>query len=185
MGKMIVIAIVAILACQVPLHAQTTRRNPDFVLTPIKITSLKASPYMYVSEQTTIDTIWDVIDKRMREMNVGMKDGAFSPAGPPVFVFHDAGPDRNKPFTLDIGFPVDANAVAAGDYQLGKLESTREATAVYMGSFLQLGQAYRRIYAEIFAAGLTPTGDRRERFLYYDDFESTNNVVLIEIMVKK
>jgi len=162
---------------------EKAKPNPDFVLSPIKYTSLKAMPYMYVTEQVTLDTLGEIVDKRFEEMQQAMKDGGFQPAGPPVFIYHNSGLDRKAPFKLDVGFPVTPDAVAAGDYQLGKPESKFSATTVYVGSMRAIGQAYRRIYEQIIMEGHVPSGDRRERYLYFEDEDSKNNVILIEIQL--
>ena len=184
MRRIIVLAVVALLANAALVLAQTPH-NSGFVLSPMHVTALKAVPYLYVSEQTTLDTIGEVLDKRLNEMNRAIKDGAFLPSGPPVFVYHNAGRDRSKPFTLDVGFPVAENTVAAGDYQLGKLESERSATAVYVGPINQIGQAYGQLFGQIFGAGYMPSGIRRERYLYWEDADSSNNVILIEVLLQK
>jgi hypothetical protein len=184
MRSFVVFAIAIFVAFLSTAQAQEKAKpNADFVLSPIKFTSLKETPFMYVTEQVTQDTIVDVIEKRMGEMHQAMKDGGFQPAGPPVFVFHNSGLDRKAPFKLDVGFPVAPDAVAAGDYQLGKLESKFSAVTVFVGSTRALGQAYRRLYEQLIMDGHVPSGDRRERYLYFEDADSTNNVILIEIQL--
>ncbi|HUB24055.1 MAG TPA: GyrI-like domain-containing protein [Tepidisphaeraceae bacterium] len=184
MRKLIYAACLAALMLPIVSRGQTTRPAGNFVISPMHIGTLKDLPFMYITETTTIDTAWEAIDKHMQEMHTAIKDGAFLPAGPPVFVFHNAPFDRDKPFKLDVGFPVADGTVPAGDYQVGKLESAKAAVFLYMGPLMSLGQAYGRIYMRIIGAGYQPTGDRRERYLYFEDVDSPNNVIMIEIMIQ-
>jgi len=167
---------------QLPALAQTpTPGKPEFTVSPMRIATLKDTAYMYQTEQVTLATIGPIIDKHMNEMTSAMKDGAFSPTGPPIIVYHGASTDPEKQFTVDLGFPVADTATAGGDFQLGKVKGVMSATAVFTGPMSQIRQAYVRLFAQLIAAGHTPTDERRERYLYWEGADSTNNVVLIEI----
>jgi effector-binding domain-containing protein len=114
-----------------------------------------------------------------------IKAGQFLPSAAPAFVYRGAGSlDRSKTFTLEVGFPVADDTKPVGDFKIGKLESLKCATTIYMGPSREIGRAYERIYAQIFAQGLVPSDVRRERYLYYDGDSSKNNIVLIEIALK-
>jgi effector-binding domain-containing protein len=183
MQKWIVLELLAVLMLPLAGYAQSSSK-PNFVLSPMHIGTLKETTFMYVTETTTIDTIGDSVDKHMREMETAIKDGAFLPSGPPVFVYHNASAERDKPFKLDIGFPVADGTVPAGDYQTGKLPAAKSAVFLFMGPLMSIGQAYGRMYNQIIGAGYIPAGDRRERYLYFEDYDSPNNVIMIEIMIQ-
>jgi effector-binding domain-containing protein len=167
---------------QLPALAQTQPPGkPEYTVSPMRIATLKDTAYMYESQQATLATVGPIVDKQMNEMTSAMKDGAFSPTGPPIIVYHGATTDPDKQFTVDLGFPVADTATAGGDFQLGKVKGVMSATAVFTGPMTQIRQAYVRLFGQLIAAGHTPTEERRERYLYWEGADSTNNVVLIEI----
>jgi len=157
----------------------------SFTLSPLRTAQLKGATFLYESNQTTLGNVGNVITTVMGQMDDFIKAGQFLPAAAPAFVYRGAGiTDRSKPFTLEVGFPVADDTKPVGDFKIGKLESVKCATTIYMGPANQLGRAYERIYAQILAQGLIPDDMRRERYLFFDGDGSKNNIVLIEIALK-
>jgi effector-binding domain-containing protein len=176
----IISTVVTILLAQVSVQAQD-----KYTQSPMKVTQLKTTAYFYVTEQTTLANIGPVLTKRMAELTQAFKDRAFEPSSGPICIYHGATSDPNKPFTVDIGYPVTGDVPAGGDYKLGQVQSALAATTLYMGPISQIGQAYGRLYGQVYAAGHVPTDVYREHYLYWEDDQSSNNVVMIEILLQK
>jgi effector-binding domain-containing protein len=51
------------------------------------------------------------------------------------------------------------------------------ATLIYRGSVAHLKEAFGKLYHEIDARGLTPSGVSREVYLYWEGVDSPNNVI--------
>jgi hypothetical protein len=92
--------------------------------------------------------------------------------------------EPDKAFKLQIGFPVKPGAAAPAGAKVRKLDSIRAATVVYTGSLQNIGQAVTQFYSDVAAAGLKPTGEYRESYVYWEGPESTNNVIIIQAAVK-
>jgi effector-binding domain-containing protein len=90
----------------------------------------------------------------------------------------------DKPFELQIGFPVADGAKPEGEIKVRTLEDYRCATVLYSGSMRDIAQAYQRIFTQLPEAGLEYAGNSREMHLYWEGPESPNNIVLIQVGVK-
>lgn len=84
-------------------------------------------------------------------------------SGPPYFSCTE--PDEKGIMTAEVGIPVDRAGATAGRVEPGVLPGGDVATAYYLGPYETLGVAYRQLWSEIEAAGLTPNGHPREVYV--------------------
>jgi hypothetical protein len=184
--RFIVFIVIAILFPAGLLSAQGLPGDKGgYTLSPPRTSTLKGADFAYVSVQTTYADMGTVLSAIMMQFDDSMKSGQFLPTGGPVFEYQGAGEDRNKTFTMRIGYPVAAGTKAFGGFQVGKLEPKKSATTVFIGRRDSLSAAYQKLYTQIGAAGLTPGDMHRERYLYYEDEASNNNIMLIEVELKE
>ncbi len=172
------------------VHAQAADKAanpdlPDFVICDLRVQEFPARTYLYTEQQTTLAQIGPTVGQMMGKIVQAIGGGEFNVVGPPIFVYDGATGEMDKPFTLQVGFPV-ADGTKSDDDELRvrPLERYRCATVLYSGSMANIGQAYQRIFPELAQAGLTPVGGSREMHLYFESPESPNNVVLIQVGVK-
>jgi len=71
-------------------------------------------------------------------------------------------------------------AQPAGEVQIRWLPPFHCATALYTGSVQHLGEALGRLDQAMKEKGLKSTGEYRERYLYWEDDQSPNNVMLLQ-----
>jgi effector-binding domain-containing protein len=159
----------------------TAPSDEAYTLSAPRVAHLAPCTYFYTSVQTTYDKMSAVVPQLSSDMHTAMQNAGIAPMGAPIFVYKGAGYDPTKPFTLEYGFPVSDATKPVGPYQVTKLDSTKSMTAVYCGPVSKIGDAYRQIFTQIMAAGEQPTDARRERYLYWENHDSPNNVILIEI----
>ena len=156
----------------------------EFAVTPLRVQQLQGiDEYCYGEAQTTFADLKNSIDKLMDPIDRANTAGKIQLAGPYVFVYKGISDDMAKPITLQVGRQVKPGA-AAGETKTRKLESLRAATVVYTGNLSNFPKVYPGIYADLFAAGLTPTGELRETYAYWEGPESPNNVIIVQIGVK-
>jgi hypothetical protein len=185
MRRFIVFSVIAVLSSASALSAQSLPGDKGgFTLSPARTSTMKSTTFLYVSMETTNADLGSVVTALMMQFDDSMKSGLFLPTGGPVFEYHQSMGDQNKPFTLRVGYPVADGTKAFGGFQVGKLTPKKAATAIFVGRASSLGQAYQKLYTEIAVAGLTPGDVRRERFLFYEDQQSANNIMQIEIELK-
>jgi effector-binding domain-containing protein len=161
------------------------QRPPESVTTPMRTQQLQgADVFFYIEAETTFASLRQTIDQLMAPLTEAINGGKVQPTGPVIFVYTGVAGDMSKPFKLQVGIPVAGGAVEAGQFKTRALPSIRAATMIFSGSLLDIPQAYRRLYSELFASGLTPAGENRERYLHWEGADSNNNVVLIEVAVR-
>ena len=165
------------LSIAVLAHAADDPAAPTFTLSPMRIADLKATSFLYKAVHGTYQEAGpaaaDVI-KNVHAKNITVAGGL-------VFVFKDPTPDPTQPVSMEIGVPVAPGTKAPDGYAVGELESLHSATAVFTGNISDLGPAIVKLLAAVKQSGNTAAGPVRERFLYWEDETSDNNVVLIEI----
>jgi len=176
-----------LLAAQVSGRAQngpTTRPQPAFSLSPIRISQLRGVTWLYTESDTTIDDMAGIVAPAFDTIRSALAEKGDVPAGGPVIEFESTVFDPGKTFKLRVGYPVADGYKPIAGFQVGKLESLKCATVIFMGPSRQLPQAYARVFAQLDTQGLERAGPRRERYLYFEDRTSPNDIILIEIALK-
>jgi effector-binding domain-containing protein len=157
---------------------------PDFVISEMRVQEFPERTYLYVQHETTLAEIGPVVQQSFEQLMEPIMSGEVQVLGAPIFVYKGATGEMNKPFELQIGWPVADNTKEVGDLKVRKLEKYRCATVLYSGSMQNIAQAYMKIMPELMQAGLQPSGDSREMHLYHETPDSPNNIVLIMVGVK-
>jgi len=151
---------------------------------PMRVEHLKGFSYIYVSRQATLKTIGQVFSVEVPKLLAALKTGEIQLRGGLIAVYHGMTADRNQKFDVDIGFPVDEGAMAPEGYQLVPLNAADCATVLFSGHMAEIGQAYQQLYSRLYARGLQPAPETREYYLYVEDYDSPNNVVLVAVVLK-
>ncbi|MGH7176817.1 MAG: hypothetical protein ACREJC_05495 [Tepidisphaeraceae bacterium] len=155
-----------------------------FVVSKMRVQEFKGTSYFFTTTQTTIAQMSPVVTKMMQDLGAAVGEHSVHVMGAPVFVYKGATGEMDKPFTLEVGFPVDSATKPVGEFKVRELEPMRCATVLFSGPMAQIGQAYQQVFPELFAAGLQPSGESREMHVYWEGLESPNNMVLIQIGLK-
>jgi hypothetical protein len=146
----------------------------------MRLTKLKATAMVYLATQAPNDAkLGAVLRDRLINIQTAMQTANIAPTAGPVFIFH--GYDPVKPVDMEIAYPVADGTLAVPGLQVGQLDSTLAATAIYTGPLAQEGSYIGRLYGQLKTAGHVPTDVIRERSLYFEDEDSPNNIVLFEI----
>src|SRR5205809_3983679 len=78
----------------------------EFVVTPMRVQEFAPRTYFHLTVQTSIAQIAPVVTEGMRRLHETMDDNRIKPAGAPMLIYKGVTQDVNKPFELQIGFPV-------------------------------------------------------------------------------
>jgi effector-binding domain-containing protein len=165
----------------------TSRPGPPapYLIGAMHVQTLPSIHYFFASEQTTIAQVARVAPRILTELARAHREGKIRRLGPELFVFHGIDPaDLSKPFTLDIGVPVEEGTPTFGDFHVRRTEVFHCATVLYTGPIAEIGNAYEKLGPAIRAAGLAPTGQSREAYLYWEGPDSANNVVQIQMEIR-
>jgi effector-binding domain-containing protein len=165
-------------------NSPATMPAQEFAVTPIRLQEINAAEtFLSGNGETTISNISSAIQKINEPLIKAIDSGKVQWRGPMIAIYHGIGMDAQKPFKIEVGYPVRSDTIAWGDYKIRKLPALRAATIVFSGPLSQLPQVYQKLYADIFAAGLMPGDEVRETYLYWEGLDSPNNIVLIQVSV--
>jgi DNA gyrase inhibitor GyrI len=168
--------------CQVADIPQPAK--PDFSVTPMRLAHMQAADFLYISGQSTYADTATIKDLCAR-VSKAMVQAHLSPTSGSVFVCHAPTPDPKHVMTMDAGYTVPANTPAAGDCKIGMLSDNLCATILYTGPADSMAGAIGAFYAQVYAGGHQPTDILRVRNLYWENPDSLNNVVQLEIELQK
>jgi effector-binding domain-containing protein len=156
----------------------------EFLVGEMQVQNLPEMNYVYGSAETTFEKIGDVVNKYIPMLTKGLVEGQLRSGGCAMFIYKGVTEDMSKPFTLEIGWCVPPEAKAFGELKARKVKAAKCATMLYTGSLANIAKIYEKLMPAVKAAGLTPTGDAREMYLYWENPESANNVIQVVIEVK-
>lgn len=154
------------------------------VVSDVRVQTLKGMTYLYAEMQATFDQIPQLAGKTLGQLDPAVKQANVQVGGGPLFIYHGIGDDMSKPFKLQIGYPVADDTRAVAGFQLKKLPDFRCATVILSGSLGDMGEAYDKVWKASIAAGMKPTGETREAYLYWEGPDSSNNVIFIQIGIQ-
>ena len=159
---------------------------PEFVISELRVQDFPAVTYLYTQQETTIAGLGQVIPGMLEKLMEAIEGGGVQMRGAPLFIYDGATGEMDKPFKLQVGFPVaEGTKVDAADLEVRQLEPFHCATVLYSGSMANVGQAYQKVFTDLFAAGLKPAGGSREMHMYFESPESPNNVMQIQVGVEQ
>jgi len=168
--------------------AKDAKKEPpkpaEFVIGEMHQQTIPAQDFIYGSAETTFEKIGDVVSKYIPMLVDAIKEGKIIQKSSAMFVYKGVGEDMTKPFTLEIGWCVTDKAKEVGELKLRKTAEFKCATILYTGPLSSIGKAYEKLMGGVKAAGLNPTGEAREMYLFFEEPESANNVVQIQMGVK-
>lgn len=166
-----------------PAPATQPAGGPEFVVSDMRVQTIPGFSFLYQSSRTSLADISATATRTISELQAAIHDGKFRPDGPLVFIYHDM-MDLSQPFMLDVGFMVPEGTSAFGSNKLQKIETFKCATVLFSGPLSHLSDAYGKVMEAVGRSGLRPTGTSREVYLYWENPQSTNNVVQIQIGIE-
>lgn len=153
------------------------------VATP-RVQRFPAMTVLCKTTRTTLMEVGKVAGPIIESLMKTARESGIPIEGSPMFLYHDASPDPSKPFDLDVAVLVHADAKPAGDAKVKQLPAFNCVSTVYCGPMFRIGEAYGQLMAQYQAAGVQPTDETREMFLYWEAPDSPNNVTLVQIGIK-
>ena len=164
--------------------AAAEARGPE--IGEVRIRTLAPRAYAYVETETTFAELGNAIGNAMGKVQKAAEEGTIQVDGPFVLAYPKGSAHRtpDKPFQVHIGLMVKEDSKGGGDVKVRKTEPFKAATVMYTGPVMEVGQCYEKLFPAIEKMGLTPSGEEREFTLYFEDLESPNTVVMVQVGVK-
>lgn len=175
-------ATVCLMLCAGVQSADPPATQP--VIGEMRLRTMSGMAYVYGTEETTLPKIKESIGKFMPALMKAGDAGKFHITGAPVMIYRGMQQDLTQPFTLEVGVPVRELPEKLEDFKARLTEPFRCAALLYTGPVSGMGKAFEKLFADVFAQQLTPTGEVREMYLYWESEESANNVIMVQVGVK-
>jgi effector-binding domain-containing protein len=158
----------------------------------VRFTTLQGYDYLHTSSTQPFRAAMGAGWAQMGQVMGGLKS-ATQIAGAPVLTIYDepagdgaVAADPNRKVKVDVGFPVTVGAgpAPAGALKLTKVPAERCAVVLYTGPMRGVPAAYMKLATEIMDSGNTPTGTSRMRIFYWEEEDSPNNVIMVQMGVQ-
>ena len=122
-----------------------------------------------------------MVTQIMPELRKAVEDGKVRVVGPPTFVYLGVTGELDKPFDLEVGFPVAEGTPPAGRFQVRMLAALKCGSVEFTGPVYLIDKAYDRLVPAIQAAGLEPVPEAREVYLKWEGMDSPENQILVAL----
>jgi effector-binding domain-containing protein len=176
------------LACLQGARAQeasdaTTNASPH--IGKMFVQTIPAQRYVYGSFATTFGSMGTPVVQTLMSLGKTAVQQKVGLHGPVVDVYYQA-PHRtpDQEFKMEIGYFLRDPADSVGEFKVRELPKFKCASLIYVGQVTGVGDAWQAVYRELNAAGLKPTDEERELYLYYEAVDSPNNVVQVQVGVE-
>ena len=166
-----------------PSTSQSASRPPVRV-TPMTIQVLPPQTYFYESATVTALNVQQAIERLTADLTQAADDGTVKFVKPCTFVFQGRSAELQKPFTLDVGFPVAIGTHATGRFKVRQLPPFRCAAVMFTGPGSLIDKAYDELDPSVDSARLKRTDESREVYVNWEGPDSPNDQVLVGIGVK-
>jgi len=150
------------------------------------LTERRVPPLMFVhsTHTTTLEQIGEVADATIPKLLDAIKAVDKKPDGPVMFVYHGITEDPEEAFKLEIGYPMDRQANAIGDFPVRVLEPMKALTVRIKGPIDHISHAWTAVHEAAAAQKLEPTGESREIYHVWDGPQGSTNITEVQLGVK-
>ena len=154
----------------------------DFYVSEMRSESLEPRTYFYVRETVTFQTLPRKVGQALAELQAASDEGRVRFEGPRVLRYLGATQELNKPFELEVGFPVAPGTAPFGKFKVRhETEPFRCAAVTFRGPMTLIDKAYDKLIPAMQAAGLAATDEAREVYLRWDGPSAPTNEVLVGV----
>jgi effector-binding domain-containing protein len=189
LGGVVTLAVVSLVLPGLAAAAEEPKKapeaKPEFVISEMRVQRLPGRTYLYAERETTLAKIGQTYAEVVPAIVKIAEEGRAHITGPLVSICVGATGEAETPFKLSIGFFVADDTKPVGDFKVKKLADFRCATVLFSGPSAKSGEAYKKLFESLTAAGHTPTGETREYSLYWESAESPNNIMLIQAGIQE
>jgi effector-binding domain-containing protein len=157
----------------------------DFRVSEMRIDSLEPRTYFFVRETVTFQTLQRAVGQALADLQSAAEEGRVRFEGPRVLRYQGATQELNKPFVLEVGFPVAPGTEAFDRFDVRQEAGPFRCAAVtFTGPVSLIDKAYDKLVPAMHAAGLQASDEAREVYVRWDGPGAPTNQVLVAIGVK-
>lgn len=138
------------------------------MLQDIKVVEVKEQPVLSMREAASMPSIPEKMGEIFSEIYAFMQRNKIAPIGPPFAYWHGM---TGSSVDMECGFPVSESVQGEGKIKSSKLPGGRAATALHIGPYGQLSEAYKAVESWIRENGYQMAGNSWEVYLSMPDEE--------------
>ena len=141
--------------------------------------------YFHTGFETDFKSMTEPLRKAIPALFKAAGEGKVPIRGPVMHLYYDSPhlqPDKR--FKMETGVAVSEDSKPAGAFKVRQTARFKCATILYTGPGKRIGDAWQRLAQAVRAAGLEPTGEERELYLYWEAEDSPNNIVQAQLGVR-
>lgn len=177
------LVIASSLLCANALSAQRKTGEPK--IGTVIIQEIPVKHYVFGTIETDFKSMGEPVGKALGSLIKTAGDNKLPLVGPVMHYYYGAphaAPDKG--FKMETGFFVQEGSQGPGEYKVRELPKLKCATVLYTGPAPRIGDAWQKVYKAISEQRLTPTGEERELYLYWEGPDSPNNIVQVMVGIK-
>ena len=157
--------------------------TPDFLIGQMRILTTREETYFFVaSPPTPFADLDQALDMLIPRLEAAQAQAGIAQVGPVIVRYYPV--SQPSMHILEIGVPVKAGTLPAGDAQVKTLPPFRCASLLYWGSLAHIAQAYETLIKAIKDAGLQNIGEGREWHYHFEGDTSLNNVIGLQLEIR-
>ena len=177
---------VTLFMCSYAFAQATTRpADAEFVISPTRLQQTKPATFFYRELEASFANFNDVARPVHQALRAAVREGGNRVAGPEMMVYFGLPADRETIFKFQFGVIVEDGAKPQGDFKVRELPAMECRTILYSGHVKNISRAFRRVMEAVSSAGEQMTDEIRELSLHWEGEESDNNVVMIQVGLRK
>jgi hypothetical protein len=150
------------------------------------VQTIPEKKYLFASiDDTNFARMGEPVVKSLTAMGAAAKEHKTLLHGPVLHYYYGAphtAPDKS--FKMETGFLFPEREETVGAFKARILPRYKCASVLYVGPARQIGDAWQQLYRSVRGAGLTPTDEERELYLYWEGADSPNNIVQVQVGIK-
>ena len=146
--------------------------------------TLDARTYLCIEMTCTINTLIDQVMSAFTTLESLHRDQEIVYTSGAIIRFPRGMDFTGGHFTVQVGYCVEGDTTAPSSARVIQLRPYRCATLNYTGPMPHLKDAYDAIETAVKQAGLKPTGEVRESYLYWENYTSDNDVTQLQFGVE-
>jgi len=197
-GRLLMCVLVALAACAAggcQLHPHVVEASADlpptapspalpYRVSEMRVQTVPAMTYLYSSTRTNFDELAEPASLAISTLKQLSVSGRVQSLGSILFIYHDPSEDPAEYFDVEMGLPVPEKTSPPAGFSLRMLPAFHCARMIYHGPLALLPHAYDKLIRLMIAANLVPSEETRENYLVWEDAESLNNVIRIEVGIR-
>lgn len=143
------------------------------------------APAIYVVRRTQL-TVPEIPDFAAREVDLleqSIAAAGLTWAGDSTFFYNGMSADPTQPFTFTIAQPVQQAGEVPPPYAIWHSPAVRVLEVDYHGSMKGIHDAWMELWETLAARGLQAADEAREVYKHWVDFDSSENVTALQIVL--